>query len=56
MLELLDRLEPAVGQLLGECASLRSRLERPLTAHRHEERERLEAWARKLERPETTAQ
>lgn len=56
VMELLDRLDSAVGELAGECASLRSRLERPLTGCRHEEPARLEAWVRKLERPETTAQ
>lgn len=57
VLQILERLEPAVGQLLGECDSLRARLERPLTGQpRHDEPGRLEAWARRLERPETTAQ
>jgi hypothetical protein len=56
VMELLDRLEPAVGELVRECASQRSRLERPLTGPRHEEPARLEAWVRKLEQPETTTQ
>lgn len=57
VLEMLDRLEPAVGELVKECASLRSRLERPpLTGHRHEEPARLEAWVRRLGQPETTSQ
>lgn len=57
VLQILERLEPAVGELLGECESLRSRLERPLSGqHQRAEPGRLEAWVRKLERPETTAQ
>jgi hypothetical protein len=56
-IELIDRLEAAVDRVVGETEALRARLERPLTPGvRHAEPERLEAWVRKLERPETTAQ
>lgn len=57
-LELIDRIESAVGRVCSEADGMRARLQRPLTPHSSscEETAKLEAWVRRLERPETTAQ
>ena len=57
---LIDRLESALDRVLAESDALKARLERPPLGAgggvTPGEPSRLEAWVRRLERPETTAQ